>query len=99
MKEMLKWPERILVNKYRPSKISEGKTGLTKAMSVSLAMLASRNPSTSLWYSFSNLLLSFSFMLKRVKKVNNSEINAHPVVITLKLWFQEFEYCWNIYPI
>ena len=52
------------MNKCKPSKISEGKTGLTKAMSVSLAIVASRNPSTSLWYSFSNLLLSFSFMLK-----------------------------------
>ena len=45
------------------SKISSGNTGLDNTVSVSLAVLASRNPWTSLLYSSLNLLASLSLIL------------------------------------
>ena len=61
---MIAWQYNSKKNNQIPSNISEGRTGFTRAISVSRALLASRRPSTSLSYSRFNFLLSLSFILQ-----------------------------------
>ena len=58
-----KCPACLIFPGTASSKISSGKTGLDNTVSVSLAVLASRNPWTSLLYSSLNLLASLSLIL------------------------------------